>query len=216
MVHMKQMGSREDWLKFRTSYIGGSDASCIIGANPWKTNVELWQEKTGKKKPDDISDNPAVRYGSKAEKHLRELFRLDFPQYEVGYIENNIFTSDAFPYAHASLDGWLRDIDGRQGVLEIKTTNILQSIQKEKWQNRIPMNYYAQVLHYLAVTGFDFAIVKAQLRYDYDGEIFLNTKHYKIERDEVEDDINYLMQAEAEFYEYIKNDKEPPLKLPEI
>ena len=49
----------------------------------------------------------------------------------------------------ASLDGELVDQDGRKGILEIKTTNILQSMQYEKWKDRIPDNYYIQVLHYL-------------------------------------------------------------------
>jgi hypothetical protein len=64
----------------------------------------------------------------------------------------------------------------------------------------------------MAVTGFDFVILKAQLKYDYgDGKIFLNTMHYQIERDECEEDIAYLMQEEEKFYQYILKDKEPPL-----
>lgn len=31
--------------------IGASEASCIIGVNPWKTNVELWQEKQDSERP---------------------------------------------------------------------------------------------------------------------------------------------------------------------
>lgn len=56
---------------------------------------------------------PYVKYGTEAEKHLRELFKLDYPQYQVGYVENNMFTNDKYPWAHASLDGWLMDRDGR-------------------------------------------------------------------------------------------------------
>ena len=62
----------------------------------------------------------------------------------------------------------------------------------------------------------DFAILKAQLKYDYDGEIFLTTKHYKIERDEVLEDIDYLINAEKQFYKAIKDDKRPPLLLPDV
>ena len=105
---------------------------------------------------------------------------------------------------------------GRFGVLEIKTTNILQTMQKEKWNHRIPDNYYIQVLHYMFVTGADFAVLKAQLKYDYDGEIFLTTKHYTIEREEVTEDIDYLIQAEKTFFEAIKADRRPSLLLPAI
>lgn len=37
-----------------------AEASCIIGVNPWKTNVELWQEKTGQREPEDIGKKPKL------------------------------------------------------------------------------------------------------------------------------------------------------------
>lgn len=216
MVEMIQLKDRAEWLEARKNRIGGSEAACIVGMNPYQTNVELWEIKTGQVEAEDISDKPYVKYGSEAEQHLRELFRLDFPQYKVSYVEDNMWLNDKYPFAHASLDGWLEDEQGRKGILEIKTTNILQSMQKEKWKNRIPDNYYIQVLHYLMVTEFEFAILKAQLKYDYDGDITLTTKHYKIERDEVQDDIEYLQKAEKNFYSAIKEKRRPSLVLPAI
>ena len=217
MLKMEICNGREDWLHARSGRIGGSDAAAVLGCNPWMTNVQLWKYKTGKAKQKDISDKEVVKYGNNAEPLLRQLFALDFPQYEVLYEENNIFFNDKIPWAHASLDGWLVDKEtGRKGILEIKTTNIIQSLQKEKWKNRIPDNYYIQVLHYLMVTGFDFVVLKAQLKYEYDGDIMLNTRHYKIEREEVLEDIVFLEKSEKEFSEYIKNDMQPPLVLPAI
>ena len=35
------------WLKGRLNGIGGSDASAVVGKNPYKTNIELFEEKTG-------------------------------------------------------------------------------------------------------------------------------------------------------------------------
>ena len=210
-VRMIQLTSREEWLNKRTSFVGGSEAAALVGKNPYMSNIDLWQIKTGQQAKADIDDKEYVIYGRNAEEHLRALFALDYPQYEVDYIDNNSFWNDKYPWASASLDGWLTDQDGRKGILEIKTTNILQSMQKEKWDHRIPDNYYCQVLWYLGVTGFDFAILKAQLKYDYDGDIFLTTKHYHIERSEVEEDITYLMQRGAIFAEHIKAKKEPPL-----
>ena len=218
MVQMLQLNSREEWLEKRTSYIGGSDASAIVGLNPYMTNVDLWEIKTGRRKQRDISNVDVVKYGTEAEKYLRELFKLDFPQYKVDYEEHNIWLNDKYPFAHASLDGWLVDEDGRKGVLEIKTTNILQSMQKEKWKDKVPDNYYIQVLHYLMVTEFEFAILKAQLKYEHNnGDVFLTTKHYKIERAEVEEDIKYLEDAERKFHnDYIINNRQPNLVLPTI
>ena len=152
MVKKIILKNRQEWLENRNR-IGGSDAAAVLAMNPYKTNIELWQEKTGQIIPEDISDKPYVKYGIAAEEYLRELFKLDNPQYQVFYEGNNMFLNDRMPWAHASLDGWLVDEKGRSGVWECKTTNILQSMQKEKWNHRIPDNYYIQLLHYLLVTG---------------------------------------------------------------
>lgn len=215
MIERKILDSREEWLKHR-SRIGGSDAAAIVGLNPYKTNTELYLEKTGQKESPDISDKPYVLYGTKAEGHLRELFRLDFPQYTVQYFDNNMFLNSKYPFAHASLDGELTDEDGRRGILEIKTTNILQSMQKEKWKNRIPDNYFIQVLHYLMVTEFDFVVLKAQLKSEFGGQIYLQTKHYFIERSEVLVDIEYLAEEERKFWQCVEAKKMPNLILPDI
>ena len=39
--------SREEWLRYRTHGIGGSDVSIITGINPYKSIYQLWLEKTG-------------------------------------------------------------------------------------------------------------------------------------------------------------------------
>ena len=215
MVKLKILSSREEWLNSR-SRIGGSDASAILGMNPYMTNIELWQIKTGQTIPEDISEKSYVIYGNKAEKHIRALFQLDFPQYAVSYEENNMFLNDKYPFAHASLDGWLQDQNGRKGILEIKTTNILQSMQKEKWNNRIPDNYYIQCLHYLMVTEFEFVILAAQLKSEFNGEVYKQTKHYHIEKSEVEEDIKYLRNAEEKFWQQVQEKKRPNLLLPQI
>lgn len=215
MVTMRTLKDREEWLQNRKR-LGGSDASSIVGMNPYKSNTELWEIKTGRAEQEDISDKPYVQYGSKAEEYLRELFKLDYPEYEVMYAENNMWLNDKYPFAHASLDGWLKDKDGRLGVWECKTTNILRSMQREKWKDRIPDNYYIQCLHYLMVTEFDFVVLKAQLKSEFNGTTYIQTQHYKFERSEVEEDIEYLVKEEAKFWEYVKNDKRPPLILPQI
>lgn len=217
MVKMITYESREAWLEGRKNRIGGSEVSAVVGLNPYMSNVELWEIKTGRRQAEDISEKSYVKYGTEAEKHLRALFALDYPQFTVDYVENNMFINDRFPWLHASLDGVLTEKDtGRKGILEIKTTNILQSMQREKWDHRIPSNYFAQIILYLIVTEFDFATLKAQLKYDYDGEIFLTTKHYTIERSEVLEDMQYLLEETRKFSEYVKRDIKPPLVLPDF
>lgn len=215
-VTMKILKDREEWLQNRFNGIGGSEISAVVGMNPYLDNISLWEYKTRRKDPVDISDKPYVLYGTKAEPHLRELFKLDFPEYEVFYEENNSFTNDLYPWAQASLDGWMRDRNGRLGIFECKTTEILQSMQREKWKDSIPDNYYCQVLFYMAVVEADFAVLKAQIKSVFGDDVYLQTKHYHIERADVQQDIDYLMQKVEEFWEYVKKDQRPPLILPVI
>ena len=215
-ITMMELGSRDEWLETRGKRIGGSEASAVVGLNPYMSNTDLWNIKTGRREAEDISDKPYVRYGHDAEPLLRELFKLDFPDYKVGYVDNNLFLNSRYPWAHASLDGWLQDPEGRTGILEIKTTEILQSMQKEKWKDRIPDNYYLQVLHYMMVMEADFACLKAQLKYDYDGDIYLQIRHYWIERQDVENDIRILSEKEEEFWHHMQNGTRPATLLPEI
>ena len=202
------------WLEARKLGLGASDAASIIGMNPWKTNVELWEEKTGVIVPDDISDKPVVKYGNDAEPLLRELFILDHPQFNVKYEEYKIFKHPEYPFLMATLDGW---IEGeRRGVLEIKTTQIRNSSQWSQWKDGIPQNYYCQCLWQLLVTGFDFVILKAQIKHGVD-DLKLTTNHYQIERKNVLDDIEYIKEAGIEFWnKNVLEGVRPNLILPSI
>lgn len=218
MVKMDIMNNRDEWISKRISTIGGSDASAIMGLNPWMSNQKLWEIKTGHIAQEDISDNPIVRYGINAEPLMREMFKLDYPQFKVDYVDNNIWTNSDYPFAHASLDGWLTDENGNMGIFENKTCNIANKTQLSHWTDKIPDYYYCQLLHYLLVTDFSFAILKAQLKWDaYEGhEVYCQIRHYRIERSEVENDIKLLCEKEKAFHESIINNVRPALILPGI
>lgn len=196
--------------------IGGSDAGTALGKNKYKNNVELWREKTGQLIPEDISDKPAVKYGKLAEEHIRELFRLDHPEYTVDYHEFYMYVNDDHPFIFATLDGELTDEKGRRGILEIKTCTIQNSNQWTEWEDKIPDTYYAQILHQLAATGWEFAVLTAYIRYYRDGVMRAAVRHYFIERGEVESDIEWLIGKEKKFWESVTKNKEPALILPEI
>lgn len=214
MIRKTILNTRDEWLDARTG-IGGSDSAAIIGENPWKNNVDLWLEKTEQKNHDEISNNPAVVFGNQAEPLIRKLFEYDHPEMKVFYEENNLFRNDKYPFAHASLDGWLEDEKGRKGILEIKTSTISRSSQSEKWRGRVPNNYYCQILHYMMVLEADFAILRAYIRYPY-GTFNAAMNEYRVEREDVEGEIEYLEEKEREFWQYVESRKEPPLILPEI
>ena len=89
-------------------------------------------------------------------------------------------------------------------------------MQKEKWDHRIPDNYFVQILHGMLIMEADFAILKAQLKTVFDGIPYLQTKHYFIERSEVEADIEFLQSSENNFAHNIINRQRPALILPEF
>lgn len=212
---------RKEWLKQKEEKISGTFASAILGQNPYMTNVQAWEYITGKKKQEDISEKEFVKYGLQAEKHLIELFRLDYPQYDVKTKKYDLRVHPQFSFLIGSIDGELIEKNSQiRGILEIKTTNILNSMHQERWEGAmVPQNYYIQILHYMNVTGYEFAILKAQMKTIYGDEVRLKTKHYFYSRDqlEIQESLNFLLEKEIEFYEkYIKTDIRPNLILPEI
>ena len=209
--------TREEWLQCRTQGIGGSDAGCIVGANPWKSARQLWKEKTGVDKPDDISDKPAVKFGKEAEQHLRALFLLTYPQYTCEYHEFRMYANDRLPFIFATLDGELTDDDGRRGILEIKTTTIQQAKQWFEWDDCIPQHYYIQILHQmLACDWAEYVELFAHIRYQKGEEIRAALRKFRIERQDVEQDLQILEEREIQFYKQWQTGTEPPYTLPEI
>lgn len=220
----QDFATREEWLAHRAKGIGGSDAAAIIGRNPWMTNVELWEIKTGRKPQEDISDKVCVKYGVGAEEHLRAIFELDYPQYSVYYRPFNSHRHPEYPYMKASLDGWLVNKDtGECGILEIKTSEINSRIAAEKWADRVPENYLYQLLHYFIVKPeATFAVLKAQLKTTRDDssgikDIRHDTRHYYISRADFSAEIEELFKAERKFWEYnVLQDIQPALIMPQI
>jgi putative phage-type endonuclease len=207
--------SREAWLEARRRGIGGSDAGAVIGANKYRSNVDVWKEKTGLIVPEDVGDKPAVKFGKLAERHIRALFALEHPKMSVEYHEFYMYLNDKHPFLYATLDGELTDDSGRRGILEIKTATIQNAAGWSEWVDGIPQSYYAQVLHQLAATGWDFVILFAYLRTPYSGNVARFIER-RIERADVADDITYLIAQEAEFWQAVEAKQRPPLKLPEI
>lgn len=209
--------TREEWLECRRQGIGGSDAACIVGENPWKSTVQLWREKTGKTIPEDIGDKPAVRFGKEAEAHIRALFLLTYPEYSCEYHEFRMYASDRHPWLYATLDGELTDTDGRRGILEIKTTTIQQSRQWDEWDDKIPQHYYIQVLHQmLACEWAEYAELFAHIRWHKGDDVRATLRKYRIDRANVTADLEMLLEREAAFWKMVQDGTEPPYILPEI
>lgn len=210
--------NRAEWQEARRDGLGASDAAAMLGISPWKTNVQLWEEKCGLTVPEDIGDNPAVKYGNDAEPLLRQFFLLDHPEYGQSFTPFKIIRHGEYPFISCTPDGeLLESATNRRGGLEIKTTEILSAGGWNHWKGRIPDNYYAQVCHQMLATGWEFVELLVQIKYTTQtGEDRKETRHYKIERTDCLEDIALVKREALRFWACVEQRKPPNLKLPPI
>lgn len=177
--------SREDWLKWRKKGLGGSDAGAIAGVNPWRSAMEVYYDKTH---PDEIEDrdSEAMRQGRDLEDYVAK--RFEEATGKKVRRRNALLQHDTKPWMLADID---REVIGEKAVLECKTTNAWN--EKEWDGEEIPPSYLVQVLHYLAVTGYDRAYIACVIL----GRGF---EMRTIEREEYADTIAALEDIEERFW----------------
>lgn len=194
-LKMIPYGSRDEWLKIRRGYIGGSDAGAIVGMNPYASAFSVWAEKTGK--VPEFEGNISTRTGTLLEDLVARLFMEETGK-KVQRLNFTLVNPD-YPWACANID---REIIGEDAILECKTTNSFVNVKKFR-TGEYPEMWYAQMTHYLAVTGAKKAYL-AVLSECRDFRVF------ELERDEEE--IKALMNAEKEFWnDYVLTKKTPPV-----
>lgn len=217
MLNRVHCTSREEWLATRSVMgLGASQSSAALGLNPFQSNLELWQELTGKNPPQDLSENKAVQYGSTAEEYIRELFILEHPEFEVKHFPFDILQNSEYLHIFATLDGEILEKEtGKKGILEIKTAEPMNAVAWEEWQDQIPQRYYVQILQQLAVTGWDFVVVRVRIINRYD-RFKAFDREYRFERADCLEDMEFVVNETRKFYEYVKTNRQPPLRLPQI
>lgn len=202
MLRRIECADREEWLAARQEQgIGGSEAAAVVGMSPWMTPLQLWQQKLGVIPPKDLSGNAAVEQGNRMEPILRDFFRKLHPEYIVEHHAFDILFQGERPYLFATLDGEIIERDtNRRGILEIKTGTPTGKDGWAKWNNgNMPPNYYVQCAHQLLATGYDFVRLFACL-YSQNGDMTLKT--YEIERADVEEDLEWLLEKEERFWNH--------------
>lgn len=200
--------NHEEWLRNRASRIGGSEASSLVGKNKYQSLRDLWFKKTSNN-VSELQENEMIKYGNDCEPILRQLFAIKHPNVEVQYMDNVSLYSKAHEFMSYSPDGLLLDGE-RKGILEIKTSFIRNRNMLSEWKDNIPINYFIQVLWGLICTGYDFVDLIAELRFlDGDSQI----KQYHIERIEVLDDMEWLLEtATYNWNNYFVGGIEPPIE----
>lgn len=197
---IKSFRTRKEWLNARKGTIGGSDSSCVIGRNPYRSKEEYIDSLTNEV---EVKDNAAMEYGRNAESIIRQLWDLDNgKKYKMIYMPNTTFISKSNDRMSFSPDGILLETKTKRfGIWECKTTFAKNKDDLELWNNQIPQQYYVQCLHGLLVTNFDFVILTAKIKV-YDKETkstYHIIKDYKIERSDNLDDLEYLRNEEIKF-----------------
>ena len=186
--------SREEWLKWRTLGIGGSDVSVIVGLNKFRSVYQLWLEKTGQVVPAE-EENDYTHFGTL----LEPIVRAEFTR-RTGIkvrAKKALLQSEEFPYMIADLDGVIYE-NGEMCIFEAKTAS---AYKKETWEDGVPVEYELQVQHYMAVTGARKTYIAALVG----GNQFF---YYEVYRDE--ELINIIIRAEKKFWEEnVLQGKEP-------
>lgn len=186
--------SREDWLAQRRKTIGGSDAAAIVGLSRYSTPYTIFMDKTGRLP--DKPDTEAMRLGRDLEDYVAKRWQ-EATGKKVRRLQAMLY-NPLYPFAHADVD---RMVIGEDAGLECKTTSTLDVKQFNGVE--FPEKYYAQCVHYLAVTG----VKRWYLAVLVFGRGFFG---FTLERDQLE--IDALMTAEAEFWteNVAKNNPPPP------
>ncbi len=184
IVNVEQ-GSQE-WLDLRRNKITATDSCVIMGVSPWRTPLQLWQDKIQGTQQEQTE---AMKRGSRLEPGTLERFN----KMSESDFKPVVIISDKYPWMMASLDG-LDDVV----CVEIKHPNIDDHNEAKK--GRVPKKYYPQCQHQLTVLGHTHMIyLSSHLG---DDEIVI------VERDD--DYIAEMIIKEKEFFDRLQNFDAPP------
>ncbi|WP_353627693.1 lambda-exonuclease family protein [Ralstonia pseudosolanacearum] len=191
--------SRADWLEVRKTGIGGSDAAAAVGLNPFKSQLELWLEKTGRDaelpKPDPNDTTEPIYWGTLLEPIVAAAYTQQ-TGHRVRKV-NAVLRHPSIPFMLANLD---REVVGVPDVhiLECKTAG---EFGARHWQDGVPEYVQLQVQHQLCVTGKRAA----------DVAVLLCGQQLAVHRIERDDElIARLIPLEAQFWHYVETDTPPP------
>ncbi len=162
--------NREQCLEERRSGAGGSDIAPMLGLSPWKTPLELWQDKTGRA-VENISPEQAERmyWGNT----LEDVVARHYAEQRGVRVQriNGLIRHPEHPIAFANIDRavvvegsrarWTGTrVEGASRILECKTAHALAQNSAEWGEpatDEVPRHYWLQCQWYLGITGLPFA-----------------------------------------------------------
>jgi len=178
----------------RKGFIGGSDAAVILGISPWKTPLELYREKTGQSEAVETSE--AMYWGTLLEDVIAQEYARRVNVQVM--VREGLIRHPHNEWMGAHVDRLVQSGD-KTYLLECKNSRTSQG-WGEPYTDQIPAAYYAQVQHYLAVTGYalcDVAVLIGGSDY----------RIYSVNRDEKY--IDELIRREYQFWQQCQRNIAP-------
>jgi putative phage-type endonuclease len=190
--------NREEWLTVRKGGVGSSDAAAAVGLNPYKSQLELWLEKTGRDanlpKTDPNDETSPMYWGIL----LEPIVAAHYTKRTGNKVRriNAVLQHPEHPWMLANID---REVVGAADVqiLECKTAGLNGA---RLWKEGVPEYIQLQVMHQLAVTGKHAADVAVLIC----GQ---ELQVHRIERDETM--ISQLIALEAQFWKDVELEEAP-------
>ena len=211
----------------RKTFLGGSDAAAVMGLSPYATPVELWQRKTGRveEQVDARMEKMRAR-GHKLEPFIRDMaidrLRDDFGLHVELVAVNQRYADLTYPFLACEIDFELRltgttAIDGEEVTFDGELVNAdaksVTGFARKKWgaeeaTEDVPIEYAAQFMHGLMVTGRRYCLVAALRSFD-DVDIY-----WTVRDDET---IAAMRRRELAFWHHVTSDTPPdPLEFSDI
>ena len=200
----------DKWREGRKHSIGASDAAAVMGISPWKTEAQLWDEKANGKTL-DFHNADTVR-GHRSENHILELYGIETGR-KIFSGERIMLMSNHNPFMSCTLDGIDFTDENNPVIIEVKSVKFSHG----EWSDdKIPHYYFTQLLHQLAVTGWNEAILLVRFARN-EGWESASERMYHVKREDVQDQIDKLVRKERKFWnEYVVNKKRPPCRMPTL
>ena len=197
---------KELWLANRG--FGGSSCSALMNCNPYMTALDIYNSAINELKNEPREDdNESTQYGKKLEPVIADIIKYNFEsKFKLwrpkGYV---MFRSKSNPFMTATLDGLLTNLENKEKwILEIKTHDLRDSVDRETWRVGIPKNYMYQCLHYLAVMNDCVGVILVaklrQINYETGLVDREEIAYYYIMRENAVKTIANLKEVERDFY----------------
>lgn len=146
------MLNNQDFAYKRRNCLGGSDIGPILGLSPYRSALDVWLEKTGRRQDD--ADKLVLRFGYYAEEFIAREYAL--ATHSCVSIPESVYIHPDHAYLCGHLDRLVQCQDGTIKILECKTAN---PFRQSDWgllgSDEVPITYLTQCQWYLMLTGFE-------------------------------------------------------------